>query len=71
MFGEAKFNRPKNLELLIEASCCRYAKVVTKSHLHEFLQQKCFFADTHLKRHIPPMLGLSDIKSRKRALWKI
>jgi len=53
-FGGMYLSRHKNLESLIEASCCRYAKVVTKSRLHEFLQQKCFFTDVPVKRHIHP-----------------
>jgi len=34
--------------------------------LHEFLQQKCFFADAWVKRHIFSMRGLSNIKSPPR-----
>ena len=51
-FGETNLKRPKNLELLIEASCSLVHHFAAKSGLHEFLQQKCFFADIHVKRHI-------------------
>ena len=53
-FGETNLKQPKNLELLIEASCSLVHQFAAKSGLHEFLQQKCFFADIHVKRHILP-----------------
>ena len=44
----------------------------TRSRLHEFLQQKCLFVDTHVKRHI--LRGArpeQDQSPPERELWRI
>ena len=74
-FGETNLNRPKNLELLIEASCSlilQHSNFATKSRLHEFLQQKCFFSSIHVKRHILRDARVEQLhESTGGELWRI